>query len=79
MGHRHPVAGPAAARTATPRAASSDEGEADDRLVAWERTSAECVTGGDTHIMTPLPRTVYGPPDWEDALDSTDWLRSWRQ
>ncbi len=35
--------------------------------------SAEYVTGGDTHIMTPLPRTVYGPPDWEDAsLD--DWL-----
>jgi hypothetical protein len=24
-------------------------------------------------VMTPLPRTVYGPPDWEDAsLD--DWL-----
>ena len=35
--------------------------------------SAEFVTGGDTHVMTPLPRTVYGPADWEDAsLD--DWL-----
>lgn len=50
-----------------------DEGEVDERIVAWERRSAEYVTGGDTHIMTPLPRTVYGPEDWEDAsLD--DWL-----
>lgn len=50
-----------------------DEGEADDRIVRWEQRSAEFVTGGDTHMMTPLPRTVYGPPDWEDAsLD--DWL-----
>jgi hypothetical protein len=50
-----------------------DVGAADDRLVAWERRSAEYVTGGDQHIMTPLPQTVYGPPDWEDAsLD--DWL-----
>ena len=32
-----------------------DDGDADDRLVAWERTAAEFVTGGDTHIMTPLP------------------------
>ena len=23
--------------------------------------------------MTPLPRTVYGPPDWEDA-SLEDWL-----
>jgi len=35
------------------------------------------VTGGDTHLMTPLPRTVYGPDDWEDAsleqwLEATD-------
>ena len=50
-----------------------DEGEIDERIVAWERRSAEYVTGGDSHIMTPLPRTVYGPEDWEDAsLD--DWL-----
>jgi hypothetical protein len=50
-----------------------DDGEPDERLVDWERRSAEFVTGGDTHIMTPLPRTVYGPDDWEDAtLD--DWL-----
>jgi len=52
-----------------------DEGEADDRLVAWERTAAEFVTGGDTHVMTPLPRTVYGPPDWEDA-SLEDWLET---
>ena len=50
-----------------------DEGEADERIVAWEQVSAQYVTGGDTNIMTPLPRTVYGPDDWEDAsLD--DWL-----
>ena len=50
-----------------------DEGTADNRITAWERRSAEYVTGGDTHLMTPLPRTVYGPDDWEDAsLDN--WL-----
>ena len=50
-----------------------DEGQADERLPAWERRSAEWVTGGNTHIMTPLPGTVYGPTEWEDAsLD--DWL-----
>ena len=52
----------------------SDEAEPDDRLVAWERTAAGFVTGGDTHLMTPQPGTVYGPDGWEDAsLD--DWLR----
>jgi hypothetical protein len=50
-----------------------DEGEADVRLVEWERTAAGFVVGGDTHVMTPLPRTVYGPPDWEDA-SLEDWL-----
>lgn len=50
-----------------------DEGEADERIVAWEQRAAEFVTGGDSQLMTPLPRTVYGPEDWEDAsLD--DWL-----
>lgn len=50
-----------------------DQGEADDRLVAWEREAATYVTGGDTHVMTPLPGTVYGPDDWDEAsLD--DWL-----
>ncbi len=50
-----------------------DEGEVDERLVAWEERSTEFVTGGDSHIMTPLPRTVYGPEDWEDA-SLEDWL-----
>jgi hypothetical protein len=50
-----------------------DDGDADDRLVAWERESAGYVTGGNTHLMTPLPGTVYGPDDWDEAtLD--DWL-----
>jgi hypothetical protein len=50
-----------------------DEAEPDERIVAWDRISAQFVTGGDSHIMTPLPRTAYGPDDWEDAsLD--DWL-----
>jgi hypothetical protein len=51
----------------------STEGEADERLVAWEQRSAQYVTGGNTHVMTPLPRTVYGPEDWEDAT-LADWL-----
>ena len=52
----------------------STEGEADDRIVAWERRSAEYTLGGATHIMTPLPKTVYGPDDWEDA-SMDDWLK----
>jgi hypothetical protein len=51
-----------------------DEGEPDERLVDWERTAATFVTGGDTHIMTPLPRTVVGPPDWEEA-SLEQWLQ----
>jgi hypothetical protein len=52
----------------------SDEAEPDDRLLAWDRISQGFVTGGTQHIMTPLPRTVYGPDDWEDvALE--DWLK----
>lgn len=50
-----------------------DEGEPDERLPAWDRTAADYVTGGDTHIMTPLPRTIVGPDDWEDA-SLEDWL-----
>jgi hypothetical protein len=51
-----------------------DVGEPDERLVDWERLSTRYVVGGNTHLMTPLPRTVVGPPDWEDAsLD--DWLQ----
>ena len=51
-----------------------DDGEPDERLVAWDQRSAQYVTGGDQHIMTPLPRTVYGPDDWEDAA-LEDWLQ----
>ena len=51
-----------------------DEGEADDRIVPWERRSAEFVTGGDTHIMTPLPRTVYGRPTGRTPA----WRSGWR-
>ncbi|CAN5607631.1 hypothetical protein BH10ACT1_BH10ACT1_19400 [soil metagenome] len=51
----------------------ADDGEADERLVAWERASAAYVTGGETQLMTPLPGTVYGPEAWDEAtLD--DWL-----
>ena len=49
----------------------STEGEADDRIVAWERGRREYTIGGATHIMTPLPRTVYGPDDWEDATTAS--------
>ena len=50
-----------------------DTGTPDEALTAWEARWAGYVTGGDTHVMTPLPRTVYGPPDWDEAsLD--DWL-----
>ena len=51
----------------------AERAAADDRLVAWERMSAEWVTGGDTHLMTPMPGTVYGPDDWDEASLS-DWL-----
>ncbi len=49
------------------------DGEADERLVAWERIAATFVTGGDTHLMTPLPGTVYGPAEWDEA-SLEDWL-----
>lgn len=49
------------------------DGDGDERLVRWERTTAPWVTGGETQLMTPRPGTVYGPDDWEQAsLD--DWL-----
>ena len=50
-----------------------DEVTGDDALVQWERTAAKYVTGGDTHIMTPQPGTVYGPDDWDEA-SLNDWL-----
>ena len=51
----------------------SDEAEPDDRLVAWERDASTWLTGGETHLMTPLPGTVYGPDDWDEAT-LEDWL-----
>ena len=50
-----------------------DSGTVDERITKWEKTSANYITGGDTHIMTPLPGTVYGPDDWEEA-NLSDWL-----
>ena len=55
-----------------------DEGTIDDRITAWEQRSAEYVTGGDTHLMTPLPLTVYGPDDWEEA-SLENWLAAQEQ
>jgi hypothetical protein len=51
----------------------SDEADGDERLVAWERVAAGFVTGGDTHLMTPQPGTVYGPDSWDEA-SLEDWL-----
>lgn len=50
-----------------------DEAPPDPDLVAWERMAAGYVTGGDTHLMTPQPGTVYGPDDWDEA-SLADWL-----
>ncbi len=47
--------------------------EADERLLAWEQKAATFVTGGRTEVMTPLPGTVYGPANWEEA-SLGDWL-----
>ena len=50
-----------------------DSGTVDERIIKWEKTAASYIIGGDTHIMTPLPGTVYGPDDWEEA-NLNDWL-----
>ena len=50
-----------------------DEAPGDDRLVAWEHLASGYVTGGDTHLMTPQPGTVYGPDSWDEA-SLEDWL-----
>jgi hypothetical protein len=50
-----------------------DDGEPDNRLLDCQELMADHVTSGDTQLMTPLPGTVYGPADWEDA-DLNDWL-----
>ena len=48
-------------------------GSSDDRIVYWENKAASFTASGNTHIMTPLPGTVYGPDDWEEA-NLTAWL-----
>ena len=50
-----------------------DTGTADPAITEWDTVAAAYVTTGDTHVMTPLPGTVYGPPDWDEASLS-DWL-----
>jgi len=52
-----------------------DDGEPDNRLLDCQELMADHVTSGDTQLMTPLPGTVYGPSDWEDA-DLDDWLEA---
>ena len=52
-----------------------DDGEPDERLLECRDLVAEYMTAGDTQLMTPLPGTVYGPSDWEDA-DLDDWLEA---
>jgi hypothetical protein len=53
----------------------TDEGTADDRIIAWERRALEWLTLGTEYHLTPLPRTVYGPDDWEDA-SLEQWFRA---
>jgi hypothetical protein len=68
------IAGQARLRAARDAALGfGDEAPADDDLIAWERRAATYVTGGDTHLMTPQPGTVYGPDDWDEA-SLADWL-----
>lgn len=67
------IAAQASLRRSRDAARGLCDGKGDERLVAWERTSAGFVTGGDTHLMTPMPGTVYGPDDWDEAT-LADWL-----
>jgi hypothetical protein len=53
------------------------EGATDDRIAAWEARALDWITGGTELQMTPLPRTVYGPEDWEDA-SLEQWFKSAR-
>ena len=50
-----------------------DDGVPDDRLLDCRALVDSYVTAGDTRLMTPLPGTIYGPEDWEEA-DLGDWL-----
>ena len=49
-----------------------DTGDIDERILngtAWQ----QYIDKWRYHIMTPMPGTVYGPDDWENA-DLNDWL-----
>ena len=64
----------AALRRAEDRARGHGSGaRADDRIAAWRATTLGYGVRGRAEVMTPLPGTVYGPADWEDA-DLSDWL-----
>ena len=49
-----------------------DTGEEDERLLGNLNLLSSYVVSGDTQLMTPLPGTVYGPSDWEEANEQ-DW------
>jgi len=51
-----------------------DAGEEDERLVENLNLLSSYVVSGDTQLMTPLPGTVYGPSDWEEANEQ-DWYK----
>ena len=49
-----------------------DTGDEDRRLSENHQLLSSYAVSGDTQLMTPLPGTVYGPSDWEEA-DEQDW------
>ena len=51
-----------------------DTGEEDRRLVENLDLLSSYVVSGDTQLMTPMPGTVYGPSDWEEANEQ-DWYK----
>ena len=74
MGHEHPGARAVARRTATPPAVCATRARPTTASSRGSGARPQYTLGGASHIMTPLPKTVYGPDDWEDAsLD--DWLK----
>ena len=54
-----------------------DSGEKDHRLLEYQNLISNYVVDGDSHLMTPLPGTVYGPSDWEQA-SIDDWYEDER-
>ncbi len=53
----------------------SDEHEADDRLLVWERHTREFTTHRREELMTPRPGCVYSPDDYETPTDSDSWAK----